>query len=201
MKKFFLLLIVLLGSSLYAQYGNNLETGIQYYNEARFEEAIKKLEYYTSSSDNDKAYQANFYIGLCYKALNDISNAKNYFKKAINNNPDKTVSRYSYPPDIVELYNRARSELPYIENVRFKDMYPYKSSYNTNYIEVAFFDRHNIKSLRLDIYNDNYSKSKVHSLDSQRSIEQWNGMVNNSPLSSGIAPQLKTTLGTLPILS
>ncbi|MBI5207102.1 MAG: hypothetical protein HY934_04850 [Candidatus Firestonebacteria bacterium] len=121
MKKlfFYVLIFLIINTSIFSKDQNNIDSllkeGIELYENAKWEEAIKKFLFISSTiekcTDPDKFYDVYFYSGLCYNLLGKELEAKQAFKQAIRIKPFKTLDTEVHSIEIIELYDKARKEI------------------------------------------------------------------------------------------
>jgi tetratricopeptide (TPR) repeat protein len=118
-----------------------LKKGIDYFNNAYFEVAIKTLTESISQklSDTEKA-QGLWYIALSQIALNRSSEAKRQMKKIVKIDPAFVLKQGEYPTDIENLFKEVKANFPIISELKAlpAEFFPYRGNqpYFSFYVSV-----------------------------------------------------------------
>jgi len=113
----------------------HLQKGIQLYQDAFFDEAVKELKAaiqrgLTEKGSRAKAYE---YLAFCTFAQGDQTSAKKYFKQAIKANVSLKPDEDIYSPPMLKLFNEAKTDIPIITGLKIepREFYPLKGEDTT----------------------------------------------------------------------
>jgi tetratricopeptide (TPR) repeat protein len=107
----------------------SLKKGIEYFNDARFEQAIDILEKaLTEDLQKEDKIQANLYIALAEIALNRNTEAKMRIKEITKIDPEFELKQDEYPQDVVNLFHDVQENFPQIYDFKAEnsEFYPYR---------------------------------------------------------------------------
>jgi len=88
-----------------------IKEGIELYNSGQFEKAINALNQVEGLKPSDRLKSdAYFYLSLCYFALGDKENTKQYVIKTLQVEPKKTIDETKFDKEYVDMFTDAQSQ-------------------------------------------------------------------------------------------
>lgn len=178
----YLSFILLIPLWLIAQENIYLQKGMVAFSNGDYSSAQYQLKKAVETSSGPDKYDSYIYLGASYLMDGQKDRASEVLGQAIQLYPKLLPDNFAIPTEVVQFYHSIWKTYPVVKSISFSDFNPYKSKENTNTILPEILHSNYLAGIELQILKNN---QPLITLTGLPEIQNWNGMVGDSPIQSG----------------